>query len=144
MDRADAGHFREAQRVFRVSWDPSRPALDSLLAHNQLNGRQLDRLRRDSHNQQYAIRAQAADQRRHRFAAGRGCKNRTRAAESLQLGRGIRGGAVDIEIRAKLFCKRSVVGPTAYCRDPIAKFLCELNSQVAKPANPLDGDKIAW
>ena len=79
----------------------------------------------------------------HRFPTGRGSKNHARASELLKFGRGIRGGAVDIEIRAKLFCEPSVVRPTAYCRDPIAKFLCELNSQMAKPANSLDSDKIA-
>src|SRR5215813_3318425 len=59
---AYAGHLREAQRVFGVRRDSSRPALDSLPPENQLRCRNFDSVNRRAHNQEYAVRSQAADQ----------------------------------------------------------------------------------
>src|SRR5437870_2425938 len=122
----------------------SQPALDSPLAKNQLHRRHFDRIHRHSYNQQRAVRLETADQSRYRFPAGRGRKNHARTAEFLQFGRGIRGGGVDIEIRSKLFRKARIARPATYRGDAIAKFLCELNSQMAKLADSLNGDKVAW
>src|SRR5215470_16042210 len=140
---ADARHFRKTQRVLGIGWDSSQPALDSSRGENQLACRHFDGIHRHSYKKQCAVCRQAADQGRHRFPTGRGRKNHARAAEFLQFSRGIRGHAVDIEIRSKLFRERGIARPASYCSDSIAKFLRELNSQMAKAADPLDGHKVA-
>lgn len=81
--RTDAGHFREAQSVLGVRWNPALPSLYPLLAENHRRGRHFDWVIRRSHDKQCAVRTQSANQSRHRLPARRGRQNRTRAAEFL-------------------------------------------------------------
>jgi hypothetical protein len=66
-----------------------------------------------------------------------------RAAEFLQLGRGVGRSAVDINIRSQRCRERSFVRSASDCGDAIAEFLGELNSEMAESADALDGDKVA-
>src|SRR5215470_3747437 len=47
-------------------------------------------------------------------------------------------------MRAQSFRERGIIWTTPDRCDSIAELVCELNSQVAKPADSLHGDKIAW
>src|SRR5215475_4982926 len=47
-------------------------------------------------------------------------------------------------MRAQSFRERGIIWTTPDRRDSIAELVCELNSQVAKPADSLHSDKIAW
>src|SRR5712672_1012736 len=96
-----------------------------------------------SPNPPFAVYAEAANQRRHRFPARRGSKNHACAAKFLQFGCGVSCSAVDISIRTELLGERGVVRPAPHGCNPIAELLCELNSQMAKSADPLDGYEVA-
>src|SRR5216683_7794113 len=140
--RANAGHFRKAQRVLGVGWDPARPAMNSLFADNQLHGRHFDWIRRSSYDDQCAVRPQAPDQCRHRFSTRCSSKDHLRPAEFLQFSGRVHCGTVDINIRAKLF-RKCVIAAASYSGNAITGFLGELNSQMTEPANSLDRDKVA-
>jgi hypothetical protein len=47
-------------------------------------------------------------------------------------------------MRAKSLRERGIFLPASHGRDAISEFICELNAQVAKSPNALDGHKIAW
>jgi hypothetical protein len=66
------------------------------------------------------------------------------ATTCTQAGCRVRRCAIDVNMRTELPCEWRIPRPASHSRHAVAELLRELNSQMTKTADPLDGDQIAW
>src|SRR5262245_4642103 len=144
--RSHSPHFRYSQCVLRVSGNPGGPAFNILLEEKQLERSRFDWIAwigRGSHDEQFAVRAKAADERGHCFSARSSSENSPRAPQCLQFGCRVRCRAVDIDICSELLCQSAILRPATDRGDSIAKPVGELDAKVAKSADSLNCDQVA-
>src|SRR6185295_9529111 len=89
-----------------------------------------------------AVPSESIDQRRHRLRTGRRRQDYAGASQLLQLRRGIRRSAVNVDARTQLLRERRILRPAPNGGDLVATLLRELDAQMAEPANPLDGHEV--
>ena len=141
--RAYAREFGEPQSVFGIRGDAGSPALNSFATANHEASLNLERVTAGTDDEKFAVGREAGDEIRHGFAARGGCEDDFGAAEFLQFRDGVGRGAVNVNMRAKLFGKRFAVSASADGGDAIAKLAGELHPQMAKAPYALNGDQIA-
>ena len=116
--------------------------MNAAAAIDELQGSNFDGICRSADDHEAAVGAEAVDEFRHGFGAGRSGKNDSGAAKFLEFLGGVGGFVIDVDVGAEFFGEGGIFGAASNSRDFISEFIGELNAEMAKAADAEDGDEI--
>ena len=142
VHRADAREGGEIESVFGVGGGAGGPAADGLTAAEQLEGGDGE-TGNGTDDDEFAVVAEAAENRLHGRGIGDRGEDDLGAAEALQFGGRVLGLSVDVVGGAELADERRLVLPSRDGNGVESHFGGELDAEVPEAPDSLHGDEIA-